>query len=49
MTDKKKTHYKPKERKRVNLGEEWYCNISDSGTKQKHTILTLHGAPGDHI
>lgn len=49
MTDKKKTQYKPRQKLRVDLGEGWYCNISDSGVKQKHTVLTLHGAPGDHV
>jgi len=41
--------YKPKERERVDLGEGWYCYITDSKEKAKHTILTLHGAPGDHV
>jgi hypothetical protein len=49
LTDKKKTAYAPSKKQRVDLGNGWYCNITDNKNKAKHTILTLHGAPGDHI
>ena len=33
----------------VKLGDGWYCYITDSKKHERHTVLTLHGAPGDHI
>jgi pimeloyl-ACP methyl ester carboxylesterase len=49
LTDKKKTHYQPRQRQRVDLADGWYCYITDSRTTAAHTVLTLHGAPGDHV
>jgi hypothetical protein len=48
LTVKAKVQYKPKNRERVNLGDNWYCYITDNRNVSRHTILTLHGAPGDH-
>jgi hypothetical protein len=40
LTVKAKVQYKPK--------DNWYCYITDNRNVSRHTILTLHGAPGDH-
>lgn len=49
LTEKKKTLYLPRTKERVELGDGWYCNITDSKDRHRHTVLTLHGAPGDHV
>ena len=41
--------YYPKIKERLDFEEGWYCNITDSKNIARHTILTLHGAPGDHV
>jgi hypothetical protein len=49
MTSKTKIMYRPRDRERVDLGEGWFCYITDNRLDKRHTVLTLHGAPGDHI
>ena len=49
LTDKKKVVYHPKIKERLDLGDGWYCYITDSKKKSRHNVLTLHGAPGDHL
>lgn len=41
--------YQPMQRKRVDLGDGQYCYITDNELNKRHTVLTLHGAPGDHV
>ena len=49
LTSKSKVIYRPREKQKVDLGEGWYCHITDSGAQRRHSVLTLHGAPGDHV
>ena len=49
MTSKKKVEYPPSKLKRVDLENNWYCNITDNEkTDAEFTVFTIHGAPGDH-
>jgi pimeloyl-ACP methyl ester carboxylesterase len=49
LTERTLKKYVPSKLVRLEFEEGWFCYVSDNGVKSAKTILTLHGAPGNHV
>lgn len=48
MTDKIKVKYAASKLERIDLGNGWYCYATDNRVNSSQTVITMHGAPGNH-